>query len=333
MSDDRALRAGLERNVEQVMQGRPHAFEKAEVIGQLLSTSLGSVPGTAPADRVREALGRAADTLVPDYRRRAARALLGLDVGERTFTKRVDEIVRTYEHAATNGPVVPPRRHRQVLLRAEVPDLRRDLVRALLDIERDFTKVRLSEGRRHTRRRAVQAMSWEQYDAQVRLLANKLRPLRPTVDANDPSSDDWAVIGISRGGLPLAVHLSHLLDCRVFGVVGLWKYRSEHEEEHVTIIDGLYTPPRDASNNPRTLLVVDDVVASGDGLELVTGLLASRYGAPPVRIIEASLLRDVNRAPLGPDSVAAQVYDSSQTWWWLPWEGPAPSEVGPTTTT
>ena len=321
-----AVVAQLSRDVDRLMHGGPEQVSRARAIPELLCIKLAVGRGSSTAEAVTRTLLQAVDLLTPAHRSTGARILLGLADNERTpFTRRVDELVRLYKAAGqSDDPDRPFRFNRQVILRAEVPDLRDDVIRKLLVLESDFSAARRSEGRRHIAARPVNTeVTWDRYNTMVAELTSQLLHLRPPADA---AAESWAVIGVSRGGLPLAVHLSHQLNCRIFGVVAIWSYRSSYGDR--TIVDGAFLPPRDINGNPRTVLVVDDIIASNNASSAVADLIQRRYD-PDVRIVEASLLRDEHTAPVQREARWAQSFDKRTAWWWLPWEGPAPTQVGP----
>ena len=131
------------------------------------------------------------------------------------------------------------------------------------------------------------------------------------------------VVGIARGGLPLAVHLSNSLPCPRFGMVYMKKTRSDRAfdlDEEVTSI-GNVLPPEQV----HSVLLVDDIVALGDVFSEASGLLRDRYG-PDCTIRYASLFADVSQIEGGPWSAVleqldwAENIDNRVTWIEFPWE-------------
>lgn len=100
-------------------------------------------------------------------------------------------------------------------------------------------------------------VTWPEFDDACMIISEKLKDFSP----------DW-IIGISRGGLPLAVALSHQLGCRNVGVTiatkGKEKITYKHTDSYYSLI-GTATP----ANKPKRILVVDDFVGIGDVFTLV----------------------------------------------------------------
>lgn len=133
------------------------------------------------------------------------------------------------------------------------------------------------------------------------------------------------IVGIARGGLPLAVFLSHRLGCRTFGTVLVQKTKSDT----ITSFDwrDTLTVAESALPNIRaeTALIVDDIVAYGDAFTAVEELLCNRYGGG-LRCLHAALFADVTQIKAGPYAPLLEKLcygediDNTTTWIVFPWE-------------
>jgi hypoxanthine phosphoribosyltransferase len=100
-------------------------------------------------------------------------------------------------------------------------------------------------------------VTWAEFEDACNKISAELKDFSP----------EW-IIGISRGGLPLAVALSHRLKCRNVGVTiavkGQKMISHKHIDSYYSII-GTVTP----LNKPNRILIVDDFVGIGDVFKLV----------------------------------------------------------------
>jgi hypoxanthine phosphoribosyltransferase len=126
---------------------------------------------------------------------------------------------------------------------------------------------RMPTGRDLSRQRStVQELSWADFDRAVQGLA---RAIRPAFKAE-------AVVGVAHGGVFVGGALSSALGCEFFPVRIARRSRDRSSRSR----------PQASSEMPRELkgrrvLIVDDVAASGDTLELATSL-ARKVGAREV---------------------------------------------------
>lgn len=99
----------------------------------------------------------------------------------------------------------------------------------LLRLEADFIEARRTDGERDAAFLPEHQVTWTSYQKLVSRLVKQLLPLREDLDVRAHS---WIIVGIARGGPPLAVSLSHGLNCRLLGVASVWKYRSSLPAHH-----------------------------------------------------------------------------------------------------
>jgi len=160
----------------------------------------------------------------------------------------------------------------------------------------------------------IRHLSWDDFETLALSLVEQLR---------DKQYD--LILGIARGGLPLSVYLSHKLEMRTFGTLLAKKTRSEEafalaRQDRLVISD--YILP---SCQPRSILVIDDVVAYGDLFSSVETLLHTHYG-PELHISYATLFLDKHQVSQGPfGSILNTLYyaeniDNSRIWIVFPWE-------------
>jgi hypoxanthine phosphoribosyltransferase len=122
------------------------------------------------------------------------------------------------------------------------------------------------------------------------------------------------VVGIARGGLPLAVALSHRLGVADFRVLGIQRNASDsrYSDRGSARLD-YFSPDGDLTG--RRVLVAEDIVGDGGTLAVALPLLTAK-GAAEVRT--ATLVRNVNGAT-EVDYEGVVVDD----WTVFPWESPA----------
>ena len=139
------------------------------------------------------------------------------------------------------------------------------------------------------------------------------------------SRDIDIVVGVARGGLPLAVALAHKLHVRSFGVLHLSRTTSDGafalDEAATTIDQGALLPP----GRFRHVLLVEDVVANGVLVHEAERLLLARYG-PDLAISVVTLFADLDGVARGPVPLLAnrllsdQTIDNRRVWITFPWE-------------
>ena len=121
------------------------------------------------------------------------------------------------------------------------------------------------------------------------------------------------VVGISRGGLPAAVALSHRLGVTDFRILGIQRNASDSRYSSRAAARLNYLSPDDGLAGRRVLLV-DDITGDGGTLALAVPVLTGK-GAAEVRV--AVLVRNVN-STAEPDYHGVSVND----WTVFPWESP-----------
>jgi len=137
-------------------------------------------------------------------------------------------------------------------------------------------------------------LSWRQTEALVKKLANLVREdFEPDV-----------VIGIARGGLVVAVMLSHLLGCE-FRVVHIRHYAGKRRLSRPKLISA----PGDLNGR---VLIVDDVADTGVTLRFAKSFLSGRG----VKNVKTAALAYKPRSKLVPDYFLFKTSD----WIVFPWE-------------
>lgn len=146
------------------------------------------------------------------------------------------------------------------------------------------------------------AVSWERFHDDVRRLAADLVPLCPF----------HALVAITRGGLVPAAILARELDIRVVETICLASYARETQQGALDVLKPL---PADflATSAAKKILVVDDLVDTGETMKFVRTLLPKAHAAV------------VYAKPRGRPLVDAFAADVPQdTWIYFPWDlGPA----------
>lgn len=79
-------------------------------------------------------------------------------------------------------------------------------------------------------------------------------------------------------GLPLAVALSHRFNCKNFGVVVARKTNSEDAFDLDSTMKVIAEPALPELKQVYNVLIVDDIVALGDGFSIVENLIINKYG-------------------------------------------------------
>lgn len=157
-------------------------------------------------------------------------------------------------------------------------------------------------------------VSWEQFNNMAQNLASKL---------SDRQVD--LIVGVTRGGLPLAVCLSHLLKCRNFGTAAAKKTESDEKHEFDKGYEleflGSYLPEIE---NVTNILVVDDIVGVGDLFALVDQHVQEKFG-PQVKLHHVTLYADIeNITKENPSLLDSLTYDvnvdNQENWIVFPWE-------------
>ncbi|WP_440115834.1 phosphoribosyltransferase family protein [Paenibacillus sp. QZ-Y1] len=137
---------------------------------------------------------------------------------------------------------------------------------------------------------------------------------------------EWdLIVGVARGGLPLAVSLSHGFKCKNFGVVVASKTNSEDAFDVNPTMRVLGEPSLPELKNVYNVLIVDDIVALGDGFSLVEKLHIHKYG-DKINIRFVSLFADFDQIKQGEYSeIVSRMFspnpiDNKLVWVEFPWE-------------
>ena len=160
----------------------------------------------------------------------------------------------------------------------------------------------------------VTAFSWDDLDATVRELARQVR------GDGLPS----VIVGIQRGGLVPAVQLSHLLGIRTVVVLDI--ARTVSDAPNSAKITPRVRCVEDLSVFGQDVLLVDDVVGSGQTLRAAAGLIAAKH---PERL--RTLACVLNQAAWHRENTLAPdlTYVGWQVHGWVvfAWEVVAPEEI------
>jgi hypothetical protein len=147
-------------------------------------------------------------------------------------------------------------------------------------------------------------LTWELFGSAVRELARSV-----VADGFAPT----LVLGIARGGLPVAGALAYALDAKAVGTLNVEFYTGVD----ATLEEPVVLPPMldmDAVDGAR-VLVVDDVADSGRTLRLVLDLLR-----PRVTQVRSAVLYHKPRSVVRPD----YVWRGTSRWIEFPWSALPP---------
>ena len=157
-------------------------------------------------------------------------------------------------------------------------------------------------------------ITWDTFDDICRGLADKLRAYAPDL-----------IVGIARGGLPVATVLSHELGCKDFTSITARKTLSEgpagFEDENPPEVKPMGWLPDTA----RRVLIVDDVVSLGDVFSDVADVVRPRINQS-AEIRFACLYGDEKGISEGPYSeildrtAIGHSIDNRARWVVFPWE-------------
>ena len=141
------------------------------------------------------------------------------------------------------------------------------------------------------------ALSWDQFHRDCRRLARQL-------GASGPFT---AIVAITRGGLVPAAIVARELDIRVVETVCAASYHGEQTQGPVRVLKEI--APRFKTDDGATLLVIDDLVDTGETIRLVRTALprahfASVYAKPKGRPLVDTHVKDVGQ----------------ETWIYFPWD-------------
>lgn len=143
-------------------------------------------------------------------------------------------------------------------------------------------------------------LNWKMYGIGSKMLINAL-------DENDEDVDH--VIGIARGGLPLAIHASHILEASV-GVVWATHYDGTERKEGVEVDNYGMVDVEDGNS----ILIIDDIVDTGKTMEAVVERTRNQ-GVVDVEVTTASMHVKPDRE-FDPDYWA----EETDKWVVYPWE-------------
>lgn len=147
-------------------------------------------------------------------------------------------------------------------------------------------------------------LSWLKYERLVKKLFNKLIDYKPEI-----------IISNARGGLPLGVHLAHLLNIKTkdFGVV----MSIRHEDDKIA--SNLITPEIDRYSLPqikgKRVLLVEDTIGTGETLEVIRKFLLRRK---PKELRIASMF--LNQRNLEKKGIYYGRISTDKNWIVFPWE-------------
>ena len=149
-------------------------------------------------------------------------------------------------------------------------------------------------------------ISWNMLDDDVRTLAKMIM---------DNGWDDCDILAISRGGLVPASMLSHYTSNQHIEVIGVKGYSDDTKNERVE----LWQDPYPLGDFPEKLLIVDDIVDSGDTLRFVENYIQQRtlFMEKPIEI-NIAVLYDKDISDLNADMFVK--YVPSDNWIVFPWE-------------
>ncbi|HWO67766.1 MAG TPA: phosphoribosyltransferase family protein [Umezawaea sp.] len=154
------------------------------------------------------------------------------------------------------------------------------------------------------RRERLLVLGWQDAGRAIDVLAEEVRAVgfRPAV-----------IVGIARGGLPVAVALSNLLGVEDFRILGIPRNSTNSRySERADAVLTYVVPERPLEG--ADVLVVDDIMGDGGTMALATETVLG-LGAGSVRT--AVLVRNAGAAGSA-DHVAIEVDD----WTVFPWEVP-----------
>ena len=155
-------------------------------------------------------------------------------------------------------------------------------------------------------------VSWEQFHRDARALAWRL---------SGEKEKFRAIVCITRGGLVPAAIIAREMDIRLIETVCVASYEGENQRGEVRLIKAP-TPEIAGENGGEGVLIVDDLVDTGETARLVRDMLPKAHFA-------AVYAKPAGRAMV--DSFITEV--SQDTWIYFPWDldlafRPPISEVG-----
>jgi hypoxanthine phosphoribosyltransferase len=133
------------------------------------------------------------------------------------------------------------------------------------------------------------------------------------------------VVGIAKGGLPIAVTLCHRLRAPAFGSLHLFQSATDAALDLDVGAPLRYEGAVMPDGHPRRILLVDDVVTKGLVMAEGERLLRERYDdgievTPVTAFSDPAGIASGPMAGLGSRLVAAEEIDNSSVWIVFPWE-------------
>ena len=327
-TDPQSLARRLEADLTEVVTR--HGDAPADAVVALACVKQRAIGSTRASleDGARAVLRQLIDELDQSYDdadRDAIRLLFGLAAGSRGLPAagRYDLIVQRYRAWNAQHQLDRPGAHGRKPTGART--IRQDrqvrfvrlIAEKLAELEHAAIRDATLEGLEPSTERASRrdrVVSWSEFDEMAHDIATRVRPFRPDL-----------VVGLARGGLPLAVRLAHALDVRRFGTIVIHKYLDNSAGGPVGRVrfEGLAVPDGPSAR----VLVVDDIVAVGDTMRTAAAQLRASCG-PSAVLGFASLFADVARLRarwpevLAPGStfVYGAEVDNSDVWLTFPWE-------------
>ena len=272
---------------------------------------------------MREAVSRL-DSSYDDADRDAVSILLGLASGTRELPAeaRYERIAQRYREWNEANPFDHGRKPTGL---ATIRQRRRAawvrlMAEELTEMERRETGEATLEGLEPATARAERAevsLDWETFGTMLEHVASKLAAFEPDL-----------VVGVARGGLPLAVALCHRLGVRNLGTVFIRKYQQDgaFAPPGRVVVDGVRLPAGAA----RRVVIVDDIVSVGDTILAAESYVREQLPGDVV-VGFASLVADTPRLrqhrpelfAAGVTFVYAMSVDNAATWVTFPWEASA----------
>lgn len=149
-------------------------------------------------------------------------------------------------------------------------------------------------------------IGWEKLNNDIITLAKIIK---------DNGWDDCDILAISRGGLVPASMLSHYLNDQHIEVIGVKAYTNDVKNTRVE----LWQDPYPLGNFPEKLLIIDDIVDSGDTLRFVDNYIHQRtiFMEKPIEM-NIAVLYDKDISDLNADMFVE--YVPHDNWIVFPWE-------------
>ncbi len=142
-------------------------------------------------------------------------------------------------------------------------------------------------------------ISWDQIHRDARALAWRL-------DGKGPDDGTWkAVVAITRGGMAPAMIIARELDLRTVDTISIKSYDHQRQSEAKV----LKSPDPDIMGDGEGILIIDDLVDTGNTLKIVKNLYPKAH------------IATVYAKPKGKPMVDTYITEVSQdTWIFFPWD-------------